>query len=67
MANKCCTNKQLQHGKYGNNTQIPHSNKHMALELNSKEKSPTDIVISKIKDLIKSGVLKPGDRLPAER
>lgn len=39
----------------------------MALELNSKEKSPTDIVISKIKDLIKSGVLKPGDRLPAER
>jgi GntR family transcriptional repressor for pyruvate dehydrogenase complex len=30
-------------------------------------KSPTDKVISKIKDLIISGVLKPGDRLPAER
>lgn len=30
-------------------------------------KSPTDKVISKIKDLINSGVLKPGDRLPAER
>ncbi len=31
------------------------------------EKNPTDKVISKIKDLIISGVLKPGDRLPAER
>ena len=26
-----------------------------------------DIVISKIKELINSGILKPGDRLPAER
>lgn len=35
-----------------------------------KEKNgvaPADEVISKIKDLINSGVLKPGDRLPAER
>jgi GntR family transcriptional repressor for pyruvate dehydrogenase complex len=29
--------------------------------------SPTDKVISKIKELINSGVLKPGDKLPAER
>lgn len=29
--------------------------------------TPTDKVLSKIKELIKSGVLKPGDRLPAER
>lgn len=29
--------------------------------------APMDKVISKIKDLINSGVLKPGDRLPAER
>ncbi len=29
--------------------------------------APMDKVISKIKELIKSGVLKPGDRLPAER
>ena len=28
---------------------------------------PNNIVISKIKELINSGVLKPGDRLPAER
>lgn len=28
---------------------------------------PTDIVISKLKELIASGVLKPGDKLPAER
>ena len=28
---------------------------------------PADRVISKVKDLINSGVLKPGDRLPAER
>lgn len=28
---------------------------------------PTDKVLSKIKELINSGVLKPGDRLPAER
>lgn len=28
---------------------------------------PTDVVISKVKELINSGVLKPGDRLPAER
>ena len=29
--------------------------------------SPTDRVISKVKELINSGVLKPGDKLPAER
>ena len=29
--------------------------------------SPTDKVISKVKELIVSGVLKPGDKLPAER
>lgn len=29
--------------------------------------SPTDKVISKVKELINSGVLKPGDKLPAER
>lgn len=29
--------------------------------------SPTDKVISKVKELIGSGVLKPGDKLPAER
>lgn len=29
--------------------------------------SPADLVISKIKELIQTGVLKPGDRLPAER
>ncbi len=29
--------------------------------------APMDKVISKIKELIKSGVLKPGDRLPSER
>ncbi len=29
--------------------------------------SPADKVISKVKELINSGVLKPGDRLPAER
>jgi GntR family transcriptional repressor for pyruvate dehydrogenase complex len=28
---------------------------------------PTDKVISKIKELINSGILKPGDRLPSER
>jgi GntR family transcriptional repressor for pyruvate dehydrogenase complex len=28
---------------------------------------PEDIVISKIKELINSGILKPGDKLPAER
>ncbi|MEI8115696.1 MAG: GntR family transcriptional regulator, partial [Bacteroidia bacterium] len=28
---------------------------------------PTDKVIAKIKELIGSGVLKPGDKLPAER
>lgn len=31
------------------------------------EISPSDQVISKIKELINSGILKPGDRLPAER
>jgi len=30
-------------------------------------KSPTDIIIHQIKGLLSSGVLKPGDRLPAER
>ncbi|HRZ96822.1 MAG TPA: FadR/GntR family transcriptional regulator [Paludibacter sp.] len=29
--------------------------------------TPADVVISKVKELINSGVLKPGDRLPAER
>jgi GntR family transcriptional regulator, transcriptional repressor for pyruvate dehydrogenase complex len=29
--------------------------------------SPTDRVIAKVKELISSGVLKPGDKLPAER
>lgn len=29
--------------------------------------TPEEIVISKIKELIKEGILKPGDRLPAER
>ncbi len=28
---------------------------------------PTDVVISKLKEMIASGVLKPGDKLPAER
>jgi GntR family transcriptional repressor for pyruvate dehydrogenase complex len=32
-----------------------------------KEVTSVDQVISKIKNLIGSGVLKPGDRLPAER
>lgn len=41
----------------------------MAFELNNtlKSNTPTDIVIAKIKELINNGVLKPGDRLPAER
>lgn len=41
----------------------------MSLELigNNKTQTPTDIVIAKIKELINNGVLKPGDRLPAER
>ena len=30
-------------------------------------KSPSDIIIQQIKGLISSGVLRPGDRLPAER
>jgi GntR family transcriptional repressor for pyruvate dehydrogenase complex len=29
--------------------------------------TPTDKVISKVKELINSGILKPGDKLPAER
>ncbi len=29
--------------------------------------SPADLVISKIKELIQTGILKPGDKLPAER
>jgi GntR family transcriptional repressor for pyruvate dehydrogenase complex len=33
----------------------------------SIEDSPTAKVISKVKELINSGVLKPGDKLPAER
>ncbi len=32
-----------------------------------KTDSPEDLVISKIKELINTGILKPGDRLPAER
>lgn len=32
-----------------------------------KKSSPADSVISKIKEMISSGALKPGDRLPAER
>jgi GntR family transcriptional repressor for pyruvate dehydrogenase complex len=32
-----------------------------------KVESPSDKVIAKVKDMIKSGELKPGDRLPAER
>jgi len=31
------------------------------------EDRPTDKVISKVKELINSGILKPGDKLPAER
>lgn len=31
------------------------------------EESPTDKVISKVKELINSGILRPGDKLPAER
>ena len=30
-------------------------------------KSPVDLIISQINNLIKSGALKPGDRLPSER
>lgn len=30
-------------------------------------KTPSDIIIQQIKELISSGVLRPGDRLPAER
>ncbi len=30
-------------------------------------KSPSDIIIQQIKELISTGVLRPGDRLPAER
>ncbi len=30
-------------------------------------KKPSDIIIQQIRDLISSGVLKPGDRLPSER
>lgn len=33
----------------------------------TEEVTPVDQVISKVKTLINSGVLKPGDRLPAER
>ncbi|MEI8087658.1 MAG: FadR/GntR family transcriptional regulator [Paludibacter sp.] len=43
----------------------------MAKTIKSKKaqnsEKPTDQVISKVKELINSGVLKPGDRLPAER
>jgi GntR family transcriptional repressor for pyruvate dehydrogenase complex len=34
---------------------------------NKNTEKPADLVISKIKELINSGVLKPGDKLPAER
>lgn len=38
------------------------------LMLNEKDvERPVDVVISKIKEMINSGLLKPGDRLPAER
>ena len=40
------------------------------IELKTKNQTlerPTDIVISKIKEMINAGVLKPGDKLPAER
>ena len=30
-------------------------------------KSPADVIIQQIKELISSGVLRPGDRLPPER
>lgn len=36
-------------------------------EKNKNSEKPADLVISKIKELINSGILKPGDRLPAER
>ena len=43
----------------------------MAKSIKSKKtqnsEKPTDLVITKVKELINSGVLKPGDRLPAER
>ncbi|MEI7504564.1 MAG: FadR/GntR family transcriptional regulator [Paludibacter sp.] len=43
----------------------------MATSIKSKKtqnsEKPTDLVITKVKELINSGVLKPGDRLPAER
>ena len=32
-----------------------------------KVDSPVDIIIRQIRDLIASGQLKPGDRLPSER
>jgi len=35
--------------------------------MNMQQKSPADEVINKIKELINSGDLKPGDKLPAER
>ncbi|HNZ62336.1 MAG TPA: FadR/GntR family transcriptional regulator [Paludibacteraceae bacterium] len=35
--------------------------------MKTRQKSPADEVINKIKELIESGELKPGDRLPAER
>ncbi len=30
-------------------------------------KKPADMIVNQIKQLVSSGVLKPGDRLPAER
>lgn len=39
-----------------------------AIELKERTvESPSDKVISKVKEMINSGVLKPGDKLPAER
>jgi GntR family transcriptional repressor for pyruvate dehydrogenase complex len=35
--------------------------------IKAQQKSPADEVINKIKELINSGELKPGDKLPAER
>lgn len=37
------------------------------IENKLESEKPTDRVIARIKELVSSGVLKPGDRLPAER
>ena len=43
---------------------MPKSN---SKHLENVSKKPYEIVISKIKELISTGILKPGDKLPAER